>query len=274
MDQKVIDLEQRLCRLERIVIKLEALVKNIFSVELLQQTTPEEDADGGNNSNVCSQQSMQLPQPSTVTLDSVPRLEQKGRENIHVPVAKADITIMTNNIQKPWFTSNSDFFTTAEFLERFEKYSHVQNAGATDSWMISMVYDCLSGSPKIWYRMYSYKFVSWDLFKMLFLKQFWGNRRQREFKNLLHSGTYEQKGKTSKMSTYFARMLSKARYMTLPPTECEILSLLTEHFPKPIREDLRHANSIETFYDFLIEEDLARNNKTSTKPSFGELRIT
>lgn len=79
------------------------------------------------------------------------------------------------------------------------------------------------------------------------------------------------------MSAYFARMLNKGRYMSMPPTEREILSLLIQHFPASIRDTLRHLDKIEPFYNFLVEEDFANNLRvkvTTDKPSKAQFQNT
>ena len=168
------------------------------------------------------------------------------------------------NVTKPRFDGRCEYFTAAEFLDRFDQYLIFENRELKDDERIGVMYECLQGEPKLWFRAFKYRFSSWRVFKQLFLMRFWGCAGQRNFMSKMVNGTYVQKGRKSRMSAYFIRFLNNAQYLELPPTEDKVIRLMMNHFPADVQDLLQHNRDITSVYNTLVMVDQAANVSLSS----------
>lgn len=249
--QSMLDIQnmrQRIQRLEDTIQKLHSFIQSIFNTSLL-----------GDTSEQCEEV---VAGPSACNLNSVEREPAQATVNT-VETPRRDAIHMCSSIKRPIYNGKCDQFTAAEFLERFEAYIHMKSESPSNACLLGSVFDCLSGEPKVWYRAFSYKFTDWGTFKILFLKRFWGNTAQRAFMEHLQRGSYEKKGGSSKMSSYFARIVNKSRYLAVPPTEEKLLFLVKFHFPRKLQNVLSTLTELEQVYNYLAEEDLVQNSSSN-----------
>lgn len=187
--------------------------------------------------------------------------------SIAQPVEAAEvraITIQPNNVNNPRYDGRCVFFTAAEFLDKFEQYLQIEKRDLRDKERIGIIYECLQGEPKLWFRAFQYRFNSWKTFKRLFLNRFWGCLEQRTFMAKMMHGSYVQKGRKSRMSAYFIRFLINAQYLELPPTEDKVIRMMTKHFPSHVQDQLEYNQDIAAVYNTLVMMDLTENESPSS----------
>ena len=178
------------------------------------------------------------------------------------------IFIRTDKVTKPHYDGRCEHFTAAEFQNRFDQYVMIEQRELKDNGRIDLVYECLRGEPKLWFRAFQYQFDSWATFKQSFLKRFWGCPEQRSFMTTMVNGSYVRKGKKSCMSAYFLHFLVNAQYMELPPTEEKLIHLMMHHFPSHVRELLKYSRDMTAVYNTLVMMD--RTENTASTPSLND----
>lgn len=243
--------ERRLSAMEFSIKRLERIFNTVFSQSLMEE---EQDDTSSLTSN------------SVTTENNTPCLETSNHEipeeteNTLPPTEPATmesktIIIQPSNVAKPRYDGRCEYFTAAEFLNRFDHYVMTAKQARNDEERIEAVYDCLLGEPKLWFRAFRYRFDKWDTFQRLFLMRFWGYQDQRKFMAKLLHGKYEQRGKRRRMAAYFTRLLINAQYLQLPPTEDKLIRTIAEHFPPNVQEVLAYNNDIGSFYNSLVTMD-------------------
>lgn len=125
------------------------------------------------------------------------------------------------------------------FVRQLEQYFTL--AGVHGDFQLACALDCLEGAPAVWGEAFRQDFKDFDDFRAAFLKEFWGEQRQRDVRMGLYGGTYSRSVALS-MADYFLQLVTKARYLTPPMHDGEVIAVALHHYPLAIERTLLAAN--------------------------------
>lgn len=157
----------------------------------------------------------------------------------------------------PTFDGNVFKYPAPEFINDFEEYidritinSFVSQRDVCYMFSISMCDDAL-----LWMKMFGREYSTYALIRAAFLRAYWGPEVQRRVREDFYYGSYRQTGPISKLAPYFIGMLRRVKNLTSPPSECDFLAIMREHYPPHLQHEIKKLFRAEDVYLMLMERD-------------------
>ena len=176
------------------------------------------------------------PPPSG--FQQIPRPHGIGPLHHTVTVGMAPSTINDGQTSRnglfprPTFRGENDERHPIEFLTELDRFCYHQ--GLAEFEKLPVALSCLTGEAKVWARGFEYLFQDYAAFVHHFKENFWGQTAQRQVSEEIARGNYVPRN-GSRMAEYFLGIVAKARYLTPPPTERELIQFLSRHFPRNVQ---------------------------------------
>lgn len=196
------------------------------------------------------------PPPSG--FQQIPRPHGIGPLHHTVTVGMAPSTINDGQTSRnglfprPTFRGENDERHPIEFLTELDRFCYHQ--GLAEFEKLPVALSCLTGEAKVWARGFEYLFQDYAAFVHHFKENFWGQTAQRQVSEEIARGNYVPRN-GSRMAEYFLGIVAKARYLTPPPTERELIQFLSRHFPRNVQHLLGSCMDIGSGYNILQAED-------------------
>ena len=153
-----------------------------------------------------------------------------------------------------------------KFLNELKRYVHLMNP--LESEITFVLAQAFEGSAKNWFEIYESEITSFSDFESKFCMQYWNESHQRNARKKLEFGQYSPTGKLSR-SDYALDLLSIASELKDSREESEIISQISMHFEKDVRNAIRclsmknKQNFLLTLSDF--DNDDAQNKSREDK---------
>lgn len=146
------------------------------------------------------------------------------------------------------------------FLRELERFFEM--VGVKEAFQLDYALDALQGKISTWGDAFRYSFGDYPTFKAMFLEEFWGEERQRDIRVALYGETYRSNCDLE-MADYFLRLVAKARHLTPPMRDDEIISLSIRHFPMAVERTLLAAghDSVDMVLKLLRRLDEAERRR-------------
>jgi hypothetical protein len=211
------------------------------------------DADIGNLNSKVSEIEVKIDSLDKQITDQIAEVKQLiTSSSSSIPSSETNDTNHTNANNYFPLAANSVIHKTTSKFDGREKYHVVDFTTDLDNYLamikapedmkLPIAIGFLEGSARDWGKAFTNSKHTYDEFKTAITEEYWGEDKQREFEDILHSSSFEWSPQCS-MKEHFIKHLNLARRLTFnPKSDRDIISAVIGHYPKMEEYTLRAAN--------------------------------
>nr|CAI5850548.1 unnamed protein product [Callosobruchus analis] len=142
------------------------------------------------------------------------------------------------------------------FLKKLERY--FEDAGVPDKAKVGLAINCLRSSAADWVANKEASFSSYDIFKDMFKKRYWGEDEERQLFYSIKYGVYNGGNKAD----YILKLASQASFLSQEIKEKDLVEMLLGHFGNDIQRGavLSGVKCIDDLEEYMRKIDSIENN--------------
>nr|CAI5827970.1 unnamed protein product [Callosobruchus analis] len=142
------------------------------------------------------------------------------------------------------------------FLKKLERY--FEDAGVPDKAKVGLAINCLRSSAADWVANKEASFSSYDIFKDMFKKMYWGEDEERQLFYSIKYGVYNGGNKAD----YILKLASQVSFLSQEIKEKDLVEMLLGHFGNDIQRGtvLSGVKCIDDLEEYMRKIDFIENN--------------
>nr|CAI5819598.1 unnamed protein product [Callosobruchus analis] len=142
------------------------------------------------------------------------------------------------------------------FLKKLERY--FEDAGVPDQAKVGLAINCLRSSAADWVANKEASFSSYDIFKDMFKKRYWGEDEERQLFYSIKYGVYNGGNKAD----YILKLASQVSFLSQEIKEKDLVEMLLGHFGNEIQRGavLSGVKCIDDLEEYMRKIDSIENN--------------